>query len=81
MYDGSSHFVLDQPDMGGARLLFPPSLVPHRWVNNKEEKKALGRNDRRARRRKKTGRHQPPQTGVLRGKKHPVKKNLKSDFF
>ena len=42
MFDGSSHFVLYQPDVRGARLLLPPRLVPQRWVKYKEEKKLLG---------------------------------------
>lgn len=82
MFDESSHFVLYQPDMGGAMLLFPLRLVPHMWVNYKEEKKALGRNERRTKRNKGTGRHQPPQTGFfLQGKNIQSKKIWKVIFF
>lgn len=78
MFDGSSHFVLYQPDMGGAWLLFPPKLAPHRWLNNKEEKKVLGEKQEKN---KRNGRHQPPQTRFFVGKKHPVNKTSAIFFF
>lgn len=69
---------LYQPDMGGVWLLFPPKLVPHRWLNNKEEKKVLGE---KREKNKRKGRHQPPQTSFFGEKKHPVNKTSAFFFF
>lgn len=80
MFDGSSHFVLYQSDVRGARLLLPPRLVPHRWVKYKEEKKLLGEMREKTKRNKRSGHISLHRWDFFAGKKYPVKKILESDF-